>query len=144
MDSSDTKCKLDFCDKPVLSKELCNGHYAQVFRYKINPRPFYGSQPSHECEAHWCDRKVFMEKTRFCKNCDRRRRRYGLTHDQFASLSTVCEICGSSEKIHIDHNHKTGKYRGTLCGSCNTTIGMSKESIERLESVIKYLRTRNE
>lgn len=36
-----------------------------------------------------------------------------------------CAICNSpldfrGQKTHVDHNHKTGKFRGILCYYCNT------------------------
>ena len=39
----------------------------------------------------------------------------------------------------IDHNHKTGKVRGLLCGSCNTGIGLLKDSPDVLDAAIEYL-----
>ena len=45
---------------------------------------------------------------------------------------TMCEICGKTivgREINFDHNHKTGKFRGLLCGPCNMKIGWY-ESLE--------------
>ena len=41
---------------------------------------------------------------------------------------------------HVDHCHKTGKIRGILCGSCNTSLGKLGDSIEAIEKVLKYLK----
>ena len=41
---------------------------------------------------------------------------------------------------HIDHNHETNKVRGLLCPSCNKGLGHAYDSIEILESWIKYLK----
>jgi hypothetical protein len=40
---------------------------------------------------------------------------------------------------HADHDHITGKYRGTLCHNCNTGIGLLKEDIGILNRAIEYL-----
>ncbi len=55
----------------------------------------------------------------------------------------TCEACGSppgKQIMNIDHCHTTGKFRGWLCGSCNRGLGQFKDSIERMEKAIAYLR----
>ena len=75
----------------------------------------------------------------------RLKKRYGITiknyWDLVAKQNGVCLICNKSDghKLHIDHDHKTGKVRGLLCGSCNRGLGMFKEDIKHLKSAIKYL-----
>ena len=39
-----------------------------------------------------------------------------------------------------DHNHKTNKFRGWLCHSCNRALGNFVDDIDRLERAIKYLK----
>lgn len=37
---------------------------------------------------------------------------------------TACEVCGTTEKkLHMDHCHDCGWYRGGLCSPCNTSEG---------------------
>lgn len=55
-----------------------------------------------------------------------------------------CDICGTHEKdlkrkLSFDHDHKTGKFRGWLCGSCNSGLGYARDSIEILKAMIDYL-----
>lgn len=50
-----------------------------------------------------------------------------------------CEVCGNGGRIHYDHDHSTGKFRGWLCTQCNTSIGMVKDKIEILHKLISYL-----
>lgn len=66
--------------------------------------------------------------------------RYGLTPKQADELySRGCEICGSTEKLCIDHNHETGEVRGCLCNNCNTAIGMFSEDVSLLEAAKQYV-----
>lgn len=44
-----------------------------------------------------------------------------------------------SKVLCVDHDHVTGQFRGLLCGSCNTALGMAKDSIQILNSLISYL-----
>lgn len=56
-----------------------------------------------------------------------------------------CEICGipgeSLKKgLYVDHNHKTGEFRGFLCRRCNTTLGFVNDSPDLLLELINYLK----
>lgn len=51
-----------------------------------------------------------------------------------------CEICCfSHNKLHVDHNHETGKVRGMLCQKCNFGLGFFEDNIPYLERAIIYL-----
>ena len=58
--------------------------------------------------------------------------------------TTYCEICEKEFKTqrekHGDHSHKTGEWRGVLCGTCNAGLGMFKDSPELCEAAAAYLR----
>lgn len=63
---------------------------------------------------------------------------------QWKKKATECEICkkvfDSQEEKHGDHDHTTGKWRGVLCSTCNTGIGMLKDSPDLCEAAAAYLR----
>ncbi|KFM19761.1 Endonuclease VII protein [Marine Group I thaumarchaeote SCGC AAA799-P11] len=58
----------------------------------------------------------------------------------------TCPICQKTKtrehnnEICLDHNHKTGKIRGWICGSCNSSIGKFNEDISVLERAIHWLK----
>lgn len=54
----------------------------------------------------------------------------------------VCAICRGAPRarLHIDHNHGTGKYRGLLCDNCNIGLGHFKDSPALLAKAIEYLK----
>ena len=51
----------------------------------------------------------------------------------------ICEICSSETKIVFDHCHKTGKFRGWICSSCNSALGFAYDNINILKAMITYL-----
>lgn len=58
----------------------------------------------------------------------------------------LCEICGKAPSgkgcaavICMDHDHKTGKFRGWLCSLCNSALGKFEDSPETLKRAINYL-----
>lgn len=56
---------------------------------------------------------------------------------------THCELDGrllEPGKIHLDHDHITGAFRGWLCNRCNLALGHFEDSISGLEKGIVYLR----
>jgi len=71
-------------------------------------------------------------------------KRYGLTEEQYAALGGKCHICGLEKhahgyRLHVDHDHATGKVRGLLCNGCNTGIGGLKHDVETMRKAISYL-----
>lgn len=57
---------------------------------------------------------------------------YGVTVEQFQEMlefqAGLCAMCCApmvpGRGTHIDHDHVTGKVRGLLCGTCNTSLGL--------------------
>lgn len=72
---------------------------------------------------------------------------FGLTPEAWSSMlasqSGVCDICKTvptgNKRFSVDHDHKTGVVRGLLCSTCNTALGLLKESIPSAESLIRYI-----
>lgn len=61
------------------------------------------------------------------------------------SQGGVCAICKSDGKSHkkglvVDHDHKTGVYRGILCAFCNTALSYFKDNPDILTKAINYLK----
>ena len=53
---------------------------------------------------------------------------------------TNCECCGAlTVRMHLDHCHVTGKFRGWLCGSCNRGIGLLGDHVEGARKAVDYL-----
>lgn len=67
----------------------------------------------------------------------------------FMSHSGRCDICGrtatevgvsgKSNRLAIDHDHKTGAFRGLLCHHCNFAIGLMEDRADRLIAAARYL-----
>jgi hypothetical protein len=65
-----------------------------------------------------------------------------ISDEQLQSLKDTtkeCVICGSEEKLVVDHDHVTGKVRGMLCNHCNRGLGHFKDSPMLLEFAAQYL-----
>lgn len=72
--------------------------------------------------------------------------RYGITLEQYnqmlESQDESCRLCGRRDikKLHVDHDHKTGRVRGLLCSSCNMGLGLFADDFELLQKAIEYLK----
>lgn len=52
----------------------------------------------------------------------------------------ACQICGTTERLVVDHCHTTGRIRGVLCHWCNVGISWMRDSPERMLTAASYLR----
>ncbi len=93
--------------------------------------------------------RQYREANRELLALTERVRRYGITGAKYLAMreaqSGLCAVCrgpfsSNGKHIHVDHDHATGKVRGILCRDCNLALGNAKDSIERLEALIAYLR----
>lgn len=68
------------------------------------------------------------------------------THDYECPicLRTMDEISANGQKRLqnwvLDHCHDTQTFRGWLCHHCNTGLGAFKDSLERIEKAVMYLK----
>lgn len=82
------------------------------------------------------------------------KKNYGITLEAYTLIlkeqNGVCAICkkpettkhNNSDKtraLAVDHDHKTGKVRGLLCGRCNQAIGLLDDNEERMALAILYI-----
>ncbi len=75
------------------------------------------------------------------------RRKYGLSIAEYSALlavqSGLCAICenppADGRRLHVDHDHETGRVRGLLCFTCNNALGDFEDDPGRLRSAIGYL-----
>ena len=80
--------------------------------------------------------------------------KYGFSIKEFNELLSVqkglCAICrkqetsvesrtGLKRALAVDHSHSTRKVRGLLCSHCNRALGLLKENVEILKSMIAYI-----
>jgi len=62
----------------------------------------------------------------------------------FVEQNGICPGCGKHQselntKLALDHDHKSGIYRGLLCKVCNLKAGSSEEDLQILKNLVKYL-----
>jgi len=62
----------------------------------------------------------------------------------FKSQNGQCAICAKSLEYYakdtcVDHDHKSGKIRGILCGKCNLGIGHLRDSPATILASVNYL-----
>jgi hypothetical protein len=76
---------------------------------------------------------------------DRRRatvRRTRGVPDPTRPCPTHCELCAQppdARGMCVDHDHKTGKFRGWLCQLCNSMLGMARDNPDLLLHGAVYL-----
>lgn len=72
------------------------------------------------------------------------KRKYGISVEDYDRMTQerngLCDICGRpprAKKLHVDHDHDTGKVRGLLCFTCNTRLVFIEEGLHM--KALKYL-----
>ena len=93
-----------------------------------------------------CRDRVSQERSRD----NHLRRLYGFSEAEYNEMylrqNGTCAICckvpevtGKNSRLHVDHNHRTGKVRGLLCYGCNIAMGFIGEDPEKLMKILDYL-----
>ena len=78
------------------------------------------------------------------------RTNYGFSKEEAERIyedrkTAKCEICGRGESArlyhggaYIDHDHRTGKFRGFLCQNCNFHLGWVESNPQSLDYLAKH------
>ena len=67
-------------------------------------------------------------------------------------MPTHCQCCGLDpltndnlsplrKTLQLDHDHKTGKFRGWICDNCNVSLARAGDTFQGVLNLIKYLLT---
>lgn len=91
--------------------------------------------------------KVCLNKYNLSEKGKAAKRRFHGRPTPTRPMPEFCECCGDLPnglgKLHEDHDHVTGKFRGWLCHSCNTALGHLGDTLIGVFNAIRYLK-RNE
>jgi hypothetical protein len=102
--------------------------------------------PGPRCATCWREVNVQRKEAAHGKYVDRK---YGISEEEYKILYKAqggrCAICrratGATRRLAVDHDHKTGKVRGLLCGPCNNTLGLiARDDPEVFDRAAAYLR----
>lgn len=79
-------------------------------------------------------------------------RRYGITPEEYraqvAQQANRCAVCGdapdpngikSASRLHVDHDHVTGRNRDLLCIRCNQGVGYFRDDPALLRAMAEYI-----
>jgi hypothetical protein len=146
-------CEYKDCDNNIQHLNFCKKHYYKMRAIK-----------NGKCTVAGCKRYAVMGKLKICQThyyltdiqlSKALMRMYGIDLNKYNELlisqNYKCAICqenpngwnGQSGRFDVDHDHKTGKVRGLLCSSCNTSLGKFKDDISILKRAINYLKKEN-
>jgi hypothetical protein len=96
------------------------------------------------CERPFGEDREKKKNMRICVECSKEYARWMARARRSYHLGECCDICGTNERLCIDHKHHKDvdkRYiRGTLCISCNSGLGGFCDSVEKLEKAIEYLK----
>ena len=74
--------------------------------------------------------------------------KYGMTPEDYLVLFNLqegsCAVCGTHQleldhRLHVDHDHQTGKVRGLLCRNCNFALGLMGDSPDLIGRLKEYV-----
>lgn len=162
-------CAVEGCQKKHKGYGYCEKHLDRVRRHG-DPTKGEALRTTYVDDDHrLCDtcgevlpaKDFYQHPTRLyyersCKRCRKLKMRQGHVLRKYGSEAAAvqvamdaknpCEICGEYKEglMAIDHCHDTMKVRGLLCRQCNAGLGQFYDSIEFLESALKYLRGEND
>lgn len=139
------ECKVDGCDLPVHRHQRCARHWEEH-----RDRNVPNAKSQKECALPFCDKPARKRpESRLCSTDAKRLATFSIDEDQLLEMfkDGRCELCGSTYKLSIDHDHKCcpGNYscgkciRGVLCGNCNMGIGNLSDDPAVLRKAADYI-----
>lgn len=104
-----------------------------------------GCQETFESLAHnqkFCCKehgRLFFARSRKQLSFGKRYMRLEDFQALLAERSNRCDMCGQVlKRAYVDHDHKTGEFRGILCNRCNVGLHYMEDSIF-VENASRYL-----
>lgn len=123
------------------------------FRYEWRDRRFGLKSWCRECERKYQKNRPHLPTKIASENYRRYRYKYqyGITTEDYEAMykkqGGVCGLCGGLPNgqgkirglFHVDHDHKTGRARGLLCGKCNIGVGCLNDDATLLRKAAAWV-----
>jgi Recombination endonuclease VII len=117
----------------------CRLEYVRVKQGEVREFVCEGCGEPFEKRMKKATLKTYVFCSRKCKERAKRWRQHGLTLDEFRALGDSCAICATTENLVVDHDHRTGRVRGLLCGFCNSALGYLRDDPSLCDAAKTYL-----
>ena len=163
MKKSCSKCKelksLNLFGKDKVRKDglsyFCKSCVSATSKAKDFAPQMEGSKCCSDCNQEFHITEFHRKKTSkkdgrgpICKRCKKKqglRILCNITEEQIEAhlQATACDICSKELTLKnkaADHCHDTNRFRGTVCTSCNFSLGHAFNNVEILTNMIKYLK----
>ena len=95
----------------------------------------------------WDKKREIWVHAKECNVCRNFKVRHGfhLTREDRAKLGEPkCAICGTNQRLRVDHDHTTNTVRGWLCDNHNKALGLFRDNPEHMLKAIEYLNVQQE
>jgi hypothetical protein len=103
-------------------------------------------QTSDKARKYRRDHPELQERVEFKRRCKELGQDFEHIWGLWNSHDKLCDVCRKPEssscknRLSIDHDHLTGKFRGFICDNHNRGIGMIGDTLEAAEQVVAYLK----
>lgn len=137
-------CTFEGCGILQSQAGYCHGHYEQLRTMgALKPLRDYGKYVTGRlrCPIPGCKRP--QEVKGLCVKHSKMTNRYGVTVNDLMEIwkDPKCSNprCLNTTRLHMDHDHTSGKFRALLCSGCNSALGLLREDAERISGLREYL-----
>lgn len=131
-------------------KECYRIHNREQYKRHQTKREEYDAARGSGWNRHPENREKYMPTDRQAHD-KYLQRTYGIDIEEFdriwSSQGETCAVCegrhsdsARNRRPTVDHDHKTGRVRGLLCFTCNTSIGKLGDTYEALQRAADYLK----
>jgi len=114
-----------------------NARRRKIYETKLPDTDKRRKQKSEAMQRWWAKNRAAYLASLYAKRLEKMEREAGRPRPD------KCEVCERSNGRHggimFDHCHRTGKFRGWICYSCNTTLGHVNDDPKILRALIAYL-----
>jgi len=159
-------CSVEACVNKAVSRTWCITHYSR-WRLKGDvqadiPVRAIGQQATCCSAKHYanglCANHYMQQRRRdspelfAVQELRKAARRLGFDPDMieahFREHSGMCDVCGRTAtvaskrlryRLAMDHDHRTGQFRGLICDPCNRALGFAGDDPARLRALADYL-----
>lgn len=125
------------------NKEKCKARQAAYYRAHSEE---LGKKQKARRSGNAAYKKYWRKYYKTYQRGYRLQKKYGVSLEQYRELvgrqKGRCKICKRrprTKPLYVDHDHKTGKFRGLLCHTCNSGLGYFKDRKDWVQAAARYL-----